>query len=239
MEFCDFFSQPLLKPVTVKTGVLRDFIYWKANREWRHYRKIPNVPIIVDVLRLIAQTLKKFFLTADVGRKNLLNYAVEMYITSKHTRAIEMALDHEVDYFICFEDDIIFKEDSIGKTSKLLEDLEKHSSIPVYVDLAGGCNVEELHVDALEVRKDNSFTYYSKPVTNTVCCYLINLEQMKRLDYFLTRTPLVRYMNFDWCLNKLLIEQDKVSDIKTYCIHTSPTFFKHGSVTGERKAWKN
>ena len=42
----------------------------------------------------------------------------------------------------------------------------------------------------------------------------------------------------DWLLNKNFIALDK-KGIVSACIHTYPTLFKHGSVTGEYSSFNN
>lgn len=160
-----------------------------------------------------------------------------MMVTDKHIRAWAAFLDAGGDFLICFEDDAVFKEDSIQRVADLLGTLaHKDPSSLVYVDLAGGCRLEELRIDKLESRRDASFRYYCKPVTNTACAYLLSRPLVAHFHDTLTRRPWLRLIGVDWMMNKLLMLIEK-GGIQCHCMHADPTIFKHGSTTGEYAPW--
>lgn len=52
----------------------------------------------------------------------------------------------------------------------------------------------------------------------------------------LTRRPWLRIIGVDWMMNTLLMRLGK-NGIGCDCMHADPTFFKHGSATGEYRPW--
>ncbi len=238
VESCEFSYQPKPTPVSTQTALLKDFMYWKLDRDWNTYKKVRNTFIVRSFLSFLKKILLKYLLSKNSSlEKWKIRCAIEMYITSKHVRAFKYLLENNYDYLICFEDDTIFETDSIKKTFELINDLElKHSKEDLlYVDLAGGCDLSELKYEALKIKTENGLIHYSKPVTNTVCCYLINRAQITNLDFLLMRNPILQYLNTDWFINKIFTLQDNSKLMHVRTIHTFPPIFKHGSAVGERK----
>lgn len=237
----DFFEvswQPDLKPVKLRTAFFRDVMYWKLDREWNRYKKTKNNFFLIDFQSIVKNSIRKYFLNSDVARRWARACAIEMYVTDKHLRAFSGALECRADYLLCFEDDAVFMEYSIRNVVRSLNDLKNRpNEIPIYIDLAGGCQLKDIKIGKLESKRDGNFIYYSKSVTNTACCYLTNRVQLENFMYFLTRHPLLRYVGIDWCMNKLFMLQSKHGS-KSDCFHAYPHFFKHGSVTGECKPWE-
>ena len=233
VDFFEISWQPDLKPVKLRTAFFRDVMYWKLDREWNRYKKTKNNFFLIDFQSIVKNSIKKYLLNRDVAKRWAQSCAIEMYVTDKHLRAFSNALECRADYLLCFEDDTVFTEDSIKNVARLLNDLKSRpNEIPAYIDLAGGCQLWDIKIDKLESKRDSRFIYYSKPVTNTACCYLTNRAQLEKFMYFLTRYPWLRYIGADWCINKLFLLQQK-NNFKANCKHAYPTFFYHGSVTGE------
>lgn len=236
VEINEISWQPDLRPVSFKLGFFRDFIYWKLNRKWKKYIKQPNRFLLFDIIVFIFKVTKKYVFNRKIGKKWLQSSSIEMFVSDKHVRAIFNALEKKFDYLLVFEDDAIFKENSITNLAALLDQLKNKNTNPLYVDLGGGCLFEDLKYDKLEIKNDLFFRYFVKPVTNTACCYLINLKQIEIFGYFLIKMPTLRYIGVDWLFNKIFIMQLN-NKIVSSCFHSSPSFFNHGSVTGEFKAW--
>lgn len=158
-----------------------------------------------------------------------------MVLTDKHIRAWATFLDTDADFLLCFEDDAVFKDDSVQRLAGLLDRLVRknpHGSHLVYVDLAGGLSREALRVDELQTGKDDSFRYYRKPVTNTTCVYLMSRSLVSVFHEMLTRRPWLRVIGIDWMINALFMLMEK-ANLQCECMHADPTIFRHGSVTGE------
>lgn len=236
VNFFEINWQPELKPVNFKIGVFRDFLYWKLNRVWDKYKKINSKFFILDIFVLIFRLLEKYIFNPKLGEKWLLSCSIEMFVTDKHVRAIFKALDDDCDYLLVFEDDSVFKYNSIKNLISLLDIFKDVKDVPLYVDLAGGCSQDVLEYNNILLKKDDVFKYFSRPVTNTACCYLLNKNQLKIFGDFLTHYPKLRYIGIDWLFNKMFIMQ-LINNKNSICAHSDPTFFKHGSVSGDFKAW--
>ena len=156
-----------------------------------------------------------------------------MVLTDKHIRAWAAFLETGGDFLICFEDDAMFKDDSNQRVADLLDTLSrKNCDTPIYVDLAGGCELDELKIGNLETGRDASFRFYSKPVTNTACAYLMSRSLVTSFYEIVTRRPWLRLIGADWMINKLLMLMES-DGVTCDCMHAEPTIFKHGSATGE------
>lgn len=234
VEFEEFSYQPELAPVSLKIALLKDFMYWKIERNWNTYKKTKNVPIFKDLISFLKRIILKYLFDVNLLKKWKLRCAIEMYLTNKHIQSFKKVLEKKIDYLICFEDDTIFNSDSTEKILGTLDTLKKDSEDLVYIDLAGGCNIDTLGYETLKIKMDNKFIYYSKPVTNTTCGYLINKNQIIDLNYTLTRSPLLQYLNIDWFFN-CLFTKTYTKNKKYDCRHSHPSFFKHGSAIGERQ----
>jgi GR25 family glycosyltransferase involved in LPS biosynthesis len=161
-----------------------------------------------------------------------------MLVTDKHVRAWSAFLEASGDFLICFEDDAIFKKDSIERVQDLLAVVSnKDSAYPIYVDLAGGCELEELKIGNIETCRDALFRHYSKPVTNTACVYLMNRKLVTSFHHLITRRPWLRLIGIDWMMNKLFMLMTR-DGAECICMHADPTIFKHGTTTGEYLSWQ-
>ena len=223
--------QPTIKPFTRSTLFLHDIIYQKLNRDWLRYRLL-KPPFL---LRHIASFFKSVLKTKSYvqGSNWLYSRAQEMILTDKHIRVWELFLDMRGDYLICFEDDVMFKDNSIQRVHDLLDFISRNNENKLqYIDLAGGCRSEDLKIDKLESHRDNSFRYYNKPVTNTTCCYLLSKPLADHFVDLLLRRPWLRLIGVDWMINSLFIIIVKCG-MHCNCMHSHPTIFKHGSMTGE------
>jgi GR25 family glycosyltransferase involved in LPS biosynthesis len=180
-------------------------------------------------------SVKKYSRGAQSWKRNS---AVEMVVTDKHLRAWATFLDTSGDCLICFEDDAVFKSDSIDRLMALLDELlPSRLGSPMYVDLAGGCSLEALQIHNLEVSWDGSFRHYSKPVTNTACVYLLSRPLVTTFCGIIARRPWLRVIGIDWLMNTLLMQMAN-DGVKCACLHADPAIFKHGTTTGEYVSWQ-
>jgi len=173
-----------------------------------------------------------------LNNKHLKNNAfIETVLTDKHIRAWMQFMDSGADYLIIFEDDVIFKKDSIGRISSLLNMLtQKHLHQSCYIDLAGGLTSDVLNIDALETVYRDNFRHYRKPVTNTTCSYLISRELVAQFIAIITKKPWLRLIPIDWLINNFFVILEK-KNFEVYCIHADPTIFEHGSFSGHYVSW--
>jgi len=223
--------KPKVKPHSRSMGFLRDIIYQKLNREWLRYRLLKPPLLLRHISWFLWFALKTRRYVGGKKCKWLQTSAIEMVVTDMHIRAWEAFLDMNGDFLICFEDDVVFKEDSIQRVRDLINFLYlNNKNHPIYIDLAGGCQHDDLKIDKLESHRDSSFRYYSKPVTNTACGYLLNRPLVTHFQDTLIRRPWLRLIGVDWMINNILILLNK-SGMHCDCMHSEPTIFEHGSMT--------
>lgn len=230
--------QPALAPSSTAIVLKRNLQYQILERNWLRYRG-QKPTRRSSVMRKFFKFAKSFLQNKDgLGERLPRNSAIELAVTDKHIRAWDRFLDSDADLLICFEDDAIFKESSAAGLSDVLAAIAhlKPQEL-LYVDLAGGMPVSALRIAALEDRKEGSFTYYKKPVTNTACAYLLNRSTAGLFRSILSKSPNLRLFGIDWLMNALFIELEK-QGMKTLCFHADPTVFNHGSTTGECTAWQ-
>lgn len=227
--------QPLVKRHGFPMAFLRDVIYQILDRDWLRYRHLKPPFLPRHVVSFLRRTIRAGYFAGGGWRRSS---AIEMIVTDKHIRAWATFLDTDADFLICFEDDAVFGDDSILRITNLLDTLaHKNPSGLVYVDLAGGCRLEELKIDKLESGRDASFRYYSKPVTNTACAYLMSRPLVACFHDKLIRRPWLRLIGIDWMMNKLFMCIEKAG-VQCDCMHADPTILKHGSTTGEFVSWQ-
>jgi hypothetical protein len=134
--------QPEIVLHSVPMAFMRDIIYRKLGCEWHRYRQLKP-----RRLRDIIGFLKSSYFKYIVGRNEICKQlrkssAIEMMLTDKHISAWRAFLDTDADFLICFEDDAIFKDDSVHKINGLLNTLaEDYPEMPCYIDLGGALNL--------------------------------------------------------------------------------------------------
>lgn len=220
-------------------AIFREIVYINLSREWCRYRLIKPPGFFRDAVSFLRKLLFKYIANYQGARELWKkNSAIEVIVTEKHIRAWGRFLDAGADYLICFEDDAVFKNDSCEKIAKLLDSLSGiNMDVPVYVDLAGGCGLDELKIYNLESGKDATFRLYKKPVTNTACVYLMSRPLVALFHALLLKKPWLRLIGIDWMMNNLFIIIDK-NEIECFCMHADPPIFKHGTTTGEYVSWQ-
>lgn len=227
--------QPEIKPHGTPMAFLRDAIYLILDREWRRYRLLRSRFLLSDAPHFLVGSFRKYSRTRGGWRRSS---AIEVVVTDKHIRAWAAFLETGADFLICFEDDAVFKDDSNQRVADLLDTLSRRNlDSPAYVDLAGGCRLEELWIAKLEAGQDAYFRHYSKLVTNTACAYLMSRPLVTTFHEILTRRPWLRLIGIDWLMNKLFITMAN-KEVGCLCMHADPTILKHGATTGDYVSWQ-
>ncbi len=214
-------------------------MYRKLDREWHRYRLLKPCALLIDAAGFLKGSFVKYIVEPDrIGEPWQKRSAIEVMVTSKHVRAWGEFLDTDADFLICFEDDAVFRDDSVKKLNNLMTALdEKHTNTPCYIDLGGGCQLSDLKIGRLEESQDESYRYYSKPVTNTACSYLMNRQLVVTFYTILTKRPWLRLIGIDWMMNSLFVWMAN-EEVECVCIHAEPTIVKHGTTTGEYVSWQ-
>ena len=216
--------QPAINPHSMPMAFFRHMLYQVLEFSWRRYRLIP--------------ALKGRTYTLRSRRGWRRSSAIEMAVTDKHIRAWTLFLESGADFLVCFEDDAVFRNSNGQQLVNLLDKLiQEKSAQAIFVDLAGGCALDVLEIDKLQIRQDSTFRYYCKPVTNTACVYLLSRPLAITFCDILSRNLWLRLIGVDWIMNVLFILMEKAG-IKCDCMHADETIFCHGSVTGLYKPWE-
>lgn len=231
-------EQPPVEPHGLWMALARDYAYFAQDRAWSRYRGL-KIKSGVRALRVfIKNSLKKYAPPREAAKRWMRNSHIETIVSDKHIRVWQQFLESGLSYLLVFEDDVVFRETSARSLRELLERLDQlPAQQQVYVDLAGGCRLEDLAISKLESGRDERFRYYIRPTTNTACAYLINRELTGLFMRTLIRRPWVRLMGVDWMMNKLFM-LNKPADGQIFCAHADPTMFKHGSTTGDYVTWQ-
>jgi hypothetical protein len=238
--FLEMSEQPVFSSINLFTAILRDIMFWRLDRDWKRYREIRNNIFLYDLFLLIFKIIKKYIFQIYSYKKIIKTSSIEIFVTDKHIRSFLGAFEDKYDYLLIFEDDAIFKDNSVNRLLDLFEDLEDQNK-PLYIDLAGGFSFAELRVDRLNLLEDSGFIHFSKPVTNTACCYLINRKQIEIFNLYIMKNPVLRYLSIDCLMNRLFILQYESTKRGeggvTFCYHSIPSIFGHGSMIGKFKSW--
>jgi hypothetical protein len=220
-------------PHNTSMACMRDVIYQNLSSKWRKYRLLKSGELR-NWVNFLRATFVKFILNHnEAASRWKRTSAIEMMLTDKHVRAWTYFVDSGADYLIIFEDDAVFKDDSAERIRGLLNKLSRnHLNKSSYVDLGGGCKLEDLMIDRLQTHQDENYRYYKKSVTNTACAYLISRELATSFCTTLTRKPWLRLVGVDWLMNSLFIIRDE-QGLNCICMHSDPTIVKHGTCTGD------
>lgn len=231
-------AQPEIRPHGVRLALARDFLHVRLQRDWARYRE-QEVKSSVRALRgLIKNSFRKYLRASKETTRSLRSQAIEAIVTDKHIRLWQQFLDTDLRYLLVFEDDAVFKETSIDCVLDLRERLvHEPLTRPVYIDLAGGCDLTHLGIDHLLVEQTAHFRRYRKPVTNTACVYLVDRTMVKLFVGHLVRQPWLRLISIDWLMNQLFILSN-LQENQALCLHADPTIFGHGSTTGHYFSWQ-
>jgi hypothetical protein len=239
IEKIEISFQSELKPHDTCMAFLRDIMYRKLDREWHRYRLLRPLTLLRDISGFLKGSFIKYVIERDsTGASWKKNSSIEVMVTEKHVRAWGIFLDSGADFLICFEDDAVFKDDSAQKIKDVLGFLHRRNiESRVYADLAGGCKLDRLKLGNLEAGQEGDFKFYSKPVTNTACVYLMSRQLVVAFHSILAESPWLRLIGIDWMMNSLFIQMEK-NGMESICIHAAPTVFRHGTTTGEYVSWQ-
>jgi len=227
--------QPIINRHTVLKLLKRRFDYFKLGVRWNSYRNGRNsfrflISAFIDFLKI--KNLRK------LARNSL----IETYVTDKHLRLWFSAIE-ESDFIVVFEDDVIFKKDSIDNFKKVVSYFKISENDLDYFDLAGGLPINILGIDKLKIPDfqgdqflDADVVYYNKIVTNTACGYMISRETLESFISTLIDNPHYRYTGIDWLINRLAMHVES-KGFKS--VHFNPPLFNHGSFTGEHQSWQS
>ncbi len=228
------------EPVAISAASILalDFAYYVANRAWVRYLGRRPRPWIRDAATFLRALLRRLATHPAGAEKRRRHLQVDAMVTAKHMAAWRAFLDSDLEYLVCFEDDAIFRPESVLRLLGVLSFAEVLSDggAPVYMDLAGGFPVEE-DFALLEAARPAGLVTYGKPVTNTACCYLINRALAAIMAAQVLARPELRRLSIDWAMNAIFMRLGKARTAVA-CAHAKPPVFGHGSFTGEYSGWR-
>ena len=182
-------------------------------------------------LALNKQAAKIWTSTRSSERKKMW---VDGQVTRKHSMIWDDALANKADYALVLEDDVRPKDDWRNRIDLLVKDIVEFE--PQYVDLAGGFKTEAVTSQDLVLSARRSGIAFRGCMTNTIAGYIMDqsvfcgsLEAVKSMNdsSLIASDTLVNYA--------LAIRETRQSDV---CLHTQPSIFTHGSMSGEFKSWR-
>jgi hypothetical protein len=144
-------------------------------------------------------------------------------------------------YAIMLESDAVFHEQSAENIYHLMKHVsERGSELPVYVDLAGGCDVKDIlngwcfepgsGKEDFIIPSIADVTFHKLPsmTTNTVAGYVVSAELAGLFLAALEQTaPMLAP---DWAINFFSLKSSLIET--SLCIHSTPTLLSQGSHDG-------
>lgn len=231
-------AQPKIVAHGAWMAIFRSLLQEILNRNWCQYKKINPPFLLKTVITFLKTNIKKYCSKKSFREIANRHSFIETILTDKHIRAWSTFIETDCEYLICFEDDAVFQDNSVERLSALFDTLIKRGRDRfTYVDLAGGCDIKDLQISQLATVKQEGFTHYSKPVTNTTCVYVLSRLLVSEFLNQLTRRPWLRLIAIDWMVNKLFIEVES-NNFQILCMHSDPPIFHHGSTTGAYLDWR-
>jgi hypothetical protein len=185
------------------------------SKAWDEYRNLSEVNV---------------FNPREATHSNLTRATIEIYLTDKHIRTWDYCIEHSADWLLVMEDDALFTNETVTQLILIITTLCEER-IPTYVDLAGGFNLQALQVDALIDKNNERIITFKKPITNTTCAYMMNINLAMELKKLITFKPNYRLIASDWLLNKCFIDLT-YNNTNVKCIHFFPPIMIHGSMYG-------
>src|SRR5450830_1344827 len=120
-------------PHSFLMAFIRDFIYFRLGFQWHCYRLLNPFIYFRYSITFFKHSFLKYIFSPHIGKRWMKNSAIEVAVSDKHIRAWAQFLDTNAKWLICFEDDAVFKEDSISKIQKLISQLlSENSNNPLY-----------------------------------------------------------------------------------------------------------
>ncbi|UTW00181.1 glycosyltransferase family 25 protein [Marinomonas rhizomae] len=227
--------QPEIHNHSVFRFLKRRFEYFKLMLKWNAHKESGGQ------FRFFISSFLWFLRVVDL-KKLTRHSIIETFVTDKHLRLWFSAIE-DSDYIVIFEDDVIFKKESISNLEKVINFAEASENKILYFDLAGGLDIKALGISGLKVFDNISdelssigAVHYEKIVTNTACGYMLSKGLLKEFLAILIENPSYRDTSIDWLMNRLSIE---MKNHQRESFHFNPPIFNHGSFTGEYQSWQD
>lgn len=236
-EVIEIFEQPPVRPHSRLFTFWRALCFRRADDMWRDYRQLKPKRWHSRVVSH-AKLINKLALRTVHKRNERRASAIEMIVSGKHIEAWRRFAAQGGDFLLVFEDDAVFKPQSIEGFDRVRAWLEgRRPGGDFYMDIAGGLTQEDLQLSAIPQERLDGFIQFSKPVTNTACGYILSAHTAASFCAILDNRPWFRLLGIDWLINMLMVERLRMGSTFT-CLHAVPPIVEHGSLTGAYAAWE-
>jgi hypothetical protein len=205
---------------------------------WREYRGLQSIRKSMLARGNYCYKLCCLLIAKKKRQKEWKIRQIEHAVSLKHQTAWKLYSASKAKSLLVLESDAVWIEHKSDLVTNYFEHI--NGSLPAYVNLAGGLDVELLGIDSLRlnvrnVSSDNA-VFFSRPVTNTSCAYLVNQPMAKQLLDHLEYHPDFESLGIDWLINSTFIETVS-KGAEVICLHAIPPVLLHGSISGNIKSW--
>jgi hypothetical protein len=205
-------------------------------RKWRTYLHQSGLP------RDFAATVGWFtfwlrvHLSGEFASSAWRSAQIQSFVTQKHLGALQDFAASDARIFVCLESDVVTFTASELRFMNFIEeiDIDTNVSEARYWNLAGGRDLRELGVGHFARQKDNGFSEYNPPISNTAALYACNQPFARQLLAFIGSEPRVDEFGIDWVMNAFFMSGSPLR-----CLHADPPMFGHGSMLGVTKSWNS
>lgn len=231
--------QPANSPVSNAVARQKALLFRRVVRQWDTYMGYDQPLWWVKLFYYLAHLAHHQIFSPKMTKNHRLQITKELSITNKHLMAWNSFLESGKDLLLVFEDDVILDPGRLPELKRFfshLHNMQFDQEKPLYIDVAGGMPQDKLNAYHLKVSSENGMDIYSKPLTNTVCGYIVNAKLAGIFWDILLKNPHLRLLNADWLVNHLFMNMFE-QDISCTCVHANPSIFIHGSAQDIYSSW--
>jgi hypothetical protein len=207
-------------------------------RRWREYRGLQSLRRSMLARGNHFYKLCCLLVAKKKRKKEWKIRQIEHAVSLKHQMAWKLYSASNAKNLLVLESDAGWIENKSDLVTNYFGHI--NGSLPAYVNLAGGLDVELLGIDSLRQNYKNVFSdnavFFSRPVTNTSCAYVIDQLMVKQLLDHLEFHPDFESLGIDWLINSTFIETVS-KGTEVICLHAIPPVLLHGSISGNVKSW--
>ncbi len=230
-------------------NIMKNYIYWQPNdinvsafeilnRYWSQFKVESSQRKLLEVKKLILARIPINIFRIIIRLFHLNIYKLQAYkemsLAKKHLLAYELFINSEAEYLIVFEDDVMYEENT-GSMRDFKEIINQVFPVPLYIDLAGGIQINDLLLGGLnrfKLNENKNYIIMDKLMTNTTCAYMINRSMAEHLYQMnIEKISLVRRLPIDWILNSFF-QTLQIQGKDFFSVHFVSKFLKHGSKEG-------
>lgn len=198
------------------------------------YDKAAGLHLIMRVFRQLKRRLKEvhsFIRIRSFFSREARDVRLrEIFLTSKHLQALQMALDANSDFVLVFEDDAEASNGDIETTvNEIARVLNSSRNQLQYLDLTGHFPLAALFFEkngSTDFRKDR----WRRSIffANTTAAYLMTASLAELVLSEISVNSKFRNLGIDWCFNRAVQSSDRFKEVE--CLSTVPGLFSNVSL---------